>query len=52
MKRIYFDIAATTPIDMDVAKLMHGISLKTYGNPSSIHKHGQEAKAIIVVKAV
>ena len=47
MKRIYFDIAATTPIDLDVAELMHGISLKAYGNPSSIHKHGQVARAIV-----
>ena len=47
MKRIYFDIAATTPIDMDVAKLMHGISLETYGNPSSIHREGQAAKAVV-----
>lgn len=47
MKRIYFDIAATTPIDTDVADFMHEISLKAYGNPSSIHKHGQESRAII-----
>ncbi len=47
MNRIYFDISATTPIDIRVANFMHNIQKETYGNPSSIHREGQAARAII-----
>ena len=47
MNRIYFDIAATTPIDPRVANYMHNLQIQTYGNPSSIHREGQAARAII-----
>ena len=47
LKRIYFDISATTPIDLDVAEYMQSILINTYGNPSSIHREGQASKAII-----
>jgi len=45
--KIYFDIAATTPIDIDVAQLIHKINLESYGNPSSIHSIGQKSHNII-----
>jgi len=47
MKRIYFDISATTPIDPQVIDFMYELQKKSYGNPSSIHREGQTARAII-----
>jgi cysteine desulfurase len=47
MKRVYLDFAATTPIDSRVSKEMRDFELKYYGNPSSIHREGQSARAKI-----
>jgi len=47
MKKIYFDIAATTPVDPKVATLMSHVMRQTFGNPSSIHKFGQESHSVI-----
>ena len=47
MNRIYFDISATTPLDPHVAEFMHNLHKETYGNPSSIHREGQAARAVI-----
>lgn len=47
MKKIYCDISATTPVDNQVAKLMFNIQKNNFGNPSSVHKYGQESHAII-----
>ncbi|MBI4363255.1 MAG: cysteine desulfurase [Candidatus Doudnabacteria bacterium] len=47
MKRIYLDNAATTPIDPRVSKAMRDFELEFYGNPSSIHREGQVARAKI-----
>ncbi len=47
MKRIYFDMAATTPLDPQVSDFMVSVMNSTYGNPSSIHKFGQEAHSTI-----
>lgn len=44
MKRIYFDYAATTPTDPEVVKAMQPYFTDKFGNPSSIHSFGQEAK--------
>ena len=44
---IYFDIAATTPIDSKVLDLMHEINSKHFGNPSSMHFFGQKSHNII-----
>jgi cysteine desulfurase len=41
---IYFDNAATTPIDDDVIEVMAQAMKNTYGNASSIHKAGVAAK--------
>lgn len=43
-KRIYLDYAATTPIDKRVSKAMRDFELEFYGNPSSIHLEGQQAR--------
>ena len=44
---IYFDIAATTPLDQSVIDVMHEINQKYYGNPSSIHVFGQKAHNLL-----
>jgi cysteine desulfurase len=45
--KIYFDNAATTPIDKDVLEVMLPILGEQFGNPSSIHAHGRKTRAII-----
>ncbi|HAJ57053.1 MAG TPA: cysteine desulfurase NifS [Candidatus Omnitrophica bacterium] len=47
MDRIYFDYAATTPVDPAVAEAMRPYFSDKFGNPSSIHYFGQEAKKAI-----
>jgi len=47
MKRIYLDYAATTPCDPEVIKAMQPFFFDKFGNPSSIHSFGQEAKKAI-----
>jgi cysteine desulfurase len=44
MKRIYLDYAATTPTHPEVIKVMLPYFTDSFGNPSSIHSYGQEAK--------
>jgi cysteine desulfurase len=45
--RVYFDNAATTPLDKEVLDAMIPYMMNHYGNPSSIHSHGREARAAI-----
>ena len=47
MKRIYLDYAATTPTHPEVVKAMLPYFTEAFGNPSSIHSYGQEAKGAI-----
>lgn len=47
MKRVYLDYAATTPTDPEVIKAMQPYFFDKFGNPSSIHAFGQEAKKAI-----
>jgi cysteine desulfurase len=47
VKRIYLDYAATTPIHPEVMKAMLPYFADSFGNPSSIHSYGQEAKDAI-----
>lgn len=42
--RIYLDHAATTPVHLDVVEAMQPYLSEIYGNPSSLHSFGQEAK--------
>jgi cysteine desulfurase len=48
-QKIYFDYAATTPIDPAVLKKMMPYLEDKYGNPSSIHKFGQETSEAIAI---
>jgi cysteine desulfurase len=41
--KIYFDYAATTPLDEDVKKEMMPFFSEKFGNPSSLHDFGQKA---------
>lgn len=45
--RIYFDNAATTPMDPLVIQEMVKVMEESYGNPSSIHAHGREVRTLI-----
>ena len=45
--RIYFDNAATTPIDIQVLEAMTETLKSSFGNPSSTHAFGREARTII-----
>lgn len=47
MERIYLDNAATTPLDDQVIDCMVNVLKFNYGNPSSTHSLGQEAKTIL-----
>ena len=47
MKRIYLDYAATTPTHPEVVKAMLPYFTEAFGNPSTIHACGQEAKEAI-----
>jgi cysteine desulfurase len=47
MARIYLDYAATTPTHPDVLKAMLPYFTEAFGNPSSIHACGQEAKGAV-----
>src|SRR5512140_1752040 len=45
MDRLYFDHNATTPVAPEVLEAMLPYLTGTYGNPSSIHHFGQQARA-------
>lgn len=47
MNRIYFDNAATTPLLPEVIEVMNEAMHEYFGNPSSIHKEGRTARAVI-----
>lgn len=47
MDKIYLDNAATTPLSEEVIDAMVSVMKVTYGNPSSTHSFGQEAKILI-----
>lgn len=43
-ERIYFDNAATTPMDPEVIEAMSQVLIHHFGNPSSLYSFGREAK--------
>ncbi|OXS80492.1 cysteine desulfurase NifS [Domibacillus enclensis] len=44
---IYLDHAATSPVHTEVASKMLDVLTGTYGNPSSIHSFGRDARRIV-----
>jgi cysteine desulfurase len=47
MKRVYLDYSATTPLDPRVLEAMMSVSVDFFGNPSSVHSFGREARALL-----
>jgi cysteine desulfurase len=47
MSRIYFDNAATTPLDKEVLDAMMPYMTTHFGNPSSIYSYGRESRLAI-----
>lgn len=45
--KIYFDNAATTALDPEVIEVMTDVMKGNFGNPSSIHSYGREARSIV-----
>lgn len=46
-KHVYLDYAATTPVSGEVTAAMQPYFNQDYGNPSSIHRFGQQADAAV-----
>ena len=44
---VYADNAATTPVSAEVIEAMTPILATSWGNPSSLHKKGREAKELL-----
>src|SRR5512144_830260 len=47
MRRIYLDHSATTPVDQRVLDAMLPFLTEKFGNASSVHAFGQEARAAV-----
>jgi cysteine desulfurase len=47
LMRVYFDYNASTPLAPEVIESLATISRNTFGNPSSVHHFGQQAKAVL-----
>lgn len=44
---IYLDYAATTPVSARVSEVMRPYLAEQFGNPSSVHRYGQQAEAAV-----
>src|ERR671912_1503415 len=47
VRRVYLDNSATTPVDSRVVAAMLPYLTEKYGNASSVHHFGQEARAAV-----
>ncbi|HST52298.1 MAG TPA: cysteine desulfurase family protein [Pyrinomonadaceae bacterium] len=47
MHRVYLDHSATTPVDRRIVEAMLPYLTEKFGNPSSVHFYGQEARAAV-----
>src|SRR5260221_12260927 len=45
--RVYFDYNATTPPSPEVVQAVVGATQERFGNASSVHHFGQQAKAVL-----
>jgi len=46
-RQVYLDYSATTPVDERVGAIMLRCLTETFGNPSSVHGYGQQARAAV-----
>jgi cysteine desulfurase len=46
-RQVYLDHSATTPVDPRVAAIMSRSLTENFGNPSSVHSFGQQARAAV-----
>lgn len=46
-KTLYFDWAGTSPSDEEILRESLEISMKNWGNPSSVHNLGKEARSVL-----
>ena len=49
MKRIYLDHTATTPLDPRVLEAMLPYFSESFGNASSVHSYGRQAKSVLEI---
>lgn len=49
MRRVYLDHSATTPVRKEVADVVYTYLTTYFGNPSSIHSYGREAKKALEI---
>ncbi|MDR1397247.1 MAG: aminotransferase class V-fold PLP-dependent enzyme [Desulfarculales bacterium] len=47
LRKVYLDHNATTPLHPRVIKIMHTAMRKNYGNPSSLHTQGRQARGAL-----
>ncbi len=47
MNRIYFDNAATTQVDREIAKTVVDYMVNSFGNPGSVHSFGRDARKAV-----
>lgn len=45
--KVYLDHSATTPVDPEVAKAVYDNMMDNWGNPSSVHGYGREARKVL-----
>ena len=44
IRSVYFDYAATTPLEPEIAQQMMRFQTECFGNPSSVHSFGRAAR--------
>src|SRR5579859_836937 len=47
VRTVYFDYNATTPLDHEVRRAMLPLLEEVWGNPSSVHRVGRQARSIL-----
>lgn len=47
IRSVYFDYAATTPLEPEIAQQMMRFQTECFGNPSSVHSFGRAAREAV-----